>query len=569
MPGVRRLGPLLVVLTMLSSAAPAAVAAWPGDPDVNVPLSAAANDQVSPTIAADGAGGAIVTWFDFRSGTDFDIYAQRVSKAGVPQWSTGGVALCTAVNNQHNPTIVSDGAGGAIVTWYDDRSGTDHDIYAQRVNAAGVPLWNTDGVALCTAANDQYNPTIVSDGAGGAIVTWYDDRSGNYNIYAQRVNAAGVPQWTPDGVELCTAANDRYSPMIVSDGSGGAIVTWYDGRSSTSYDIYAQRVNAAGAPQWTADGVALCTAANIQSYPTIVSDGAGGAIVTWFDRRSGTNTDIYARRVDAAGVPRWTPDGVALCTAANAQAYPMIVSDGAGGAIVTWHDFRSGTDYDIYAQRVSASGVPLWTPDGVALCTAADAQDNPTIASDEADGAIVTWHDFRSGTDYDIYAQRVSASGVPLWTPNGVALCTAAQNQDYPAVISEVGGVIVVWQDYRSGAGSDIYAQDVNADGTLGGSLLSAPSLPITSSFSIRSVRPNPSAGDLSISFSLLDGAPAALELYDLTGRRVESLSVGGLGAGAHVRSLAPRVPALPSGVYFVSLTQGSHRAFSKVAIAR
>src|SRR5262249_34089539 len=66
---------------------------------------------------------------------------------------------------------------------------------------------NNGNVGLCTAANDQLYPTIVSDGAGGAIVTWYDNRNGASDIYAQRVSAAGAPQWTANGVALCTAAN--------------------------------------------------------------------------------------------------------------------------------------------------------------------------------------------------------------------------------------------------------------------------------------------------------------------------------------------------------------------------
>ncbi len=185
-------------------------AAWPHDPNNgNVPLCSAANDQTYPTIVSDGAGGAIVTWQDLRSGTGTDIYAQRVSAAGVTQWLADGVALCTTPAYQYAPVIVSDGAGGAIVTWYDYRNG-NWDIYAQRVSAAGVPQWTTDGVALCTAARDQTSPSIVPDGAGGAIVTWQDLRNGNYDIYAQRVSAAGAPQWTADGVALCSAAIDQY-----------------------------------------------------------------------------------------------------------------------------------------------------------------------------------------------------------------------------------------------------------------------------------------------------------------------------------------------------------------------
>jgi hypothetical protein len=560
---------LFHVLATLGPAVPAAVAAWPGDPTLNVPLCTAANDQVSPVAASDGAGGAIIAWFDYRNGTDFDIYVQRVNKEGVPQWRTDGVPLCIAANNQESPAIASDGTGGAIVTWSDRRSGTSSDIYAQRVNAAGVPQWSGDGVALCTADNDQYNPTIVSDGSGGAIVTWQDPRSGNYNIYAQRVNAAGVPQWAADGVALCIAANDRYNPTVVPDDAGGAIVTWYDGRNGLGYDIYAQRVNAAGAPQWTPGGVALCTAPNTQSYPTLASDGGGGAIVTWADRRSGSNTDIYAQRVSSAGVPQWAADGVALCTAANVRAYPMIVSDGTDGAIVAWQDYRSGTDFDIYAQRVSAAGVPRWAVDGVALCAAADAQYDPMIVSDGAGGAIVTWYDFRNGTNYDIYAQRVNAAGEQMWTAGGVALCTAANSQVYPSIVPENGGAIIAWQDYRSGADSDIYAQNINDEGILGGALLPVLSSPIATGLSIIGVRPNPSFGDFTISFSLPDDTPAVLELYDLTGRRVESLSVGDLGPGAHSAALAQSVRSLPQGVYFVSLTQGGRRAFCRVAIAR
>jgi hypothetical protein len=187
------------------------------------------------------------------------------------------------------------------VTWYDSRSGSNYDIYAQRVNASGAVQWPADGVALCTAAGNQNSPTIVSDGAGGAIVTWRDYRSGDYDIYVQRVNASGAVQWLVDGVALCTAAGHQQNPTIISDGAGGAIVAWADPRSGINYHIYARRVNASGAVKWVVDGVALCTATGDQAYPTIVTDGAGGAIVTWYDNRSG-NYDIYAQAIEAHGI---------------------------------------------------------------------------------------------------------------------------------------------------------------------------------------------------------------------------------------------------------------------------
>ena len=71
---------------------------------------------------------------------------------------------------------------------------------------------------------------------------------------------------------------------------------------------------------------------------------------------------------------KWRVDGVPVSTAAYGQTYSTIVRDGAGGAIITWRDGRNGVDWDIYAQRVNAAGVPQWTPNGVALCTAAGDQ---------------------------------------------------------------------------------------------------------------------------------------------------------------------------------------------------
>jgi hypothetical protein len=90
-----------------------------------------------------------------------------------------------------------------------------------------------------------------------------------------------------------------------------------------------------------------------QMYPVITLDGAGGAIVTWIDYRAGI--DIYAQRVDASGGVRWTANGVPLCTAGGNQTSPVIAPDGVGGAIVTWSDYRAGTD--IYTQSVNARGV--------------------------------------------------------------------------------------------------------------------------------------------------------------------------------------------------------------------
>jgi len=182
-----------------------AQAAWPHDPTVNVPLGIAVGFQGYTAQVSDGSGGSIIAWVDGRSDAAGDVYIQRVNAWGVPQWTANGVALCNVIGEQNWPTIVSDGAGGAIVAWMDFRNTLNFDTYVQRVNGAGSPQWTANGVGLTTnVTGDQQYPTITTDGAGGAIVTWWDTRNGNNDIFAQRVIPNGTSPWAANGKAVCT-----------------------------------------------------------------------------------------------------------------------------------------------------------------------------------------------------------------------------------------------------------------------------------------------------------------------------------------------------------------------------
>ncbi len=436
---------------------------WSNNPNINTPICTAGGNQLNPTIVSDGSGGAIITWYDYRSGLSPHIYAQHVNASGYVQWTVDGVAMCTATADQVYPTIASDGLGGAIITWADGRRGYPN-IYAQHVNASGAVQWTSNGDTICQAAGTQSSPTIVSDGRGGAIITWSDTRNDAGDIYAQRVNASGLVQWTTDGVPICTASGSQVNPAIVSDNSGGAIITWLSNYGNSK--IYAQRVDSSGIVQWTPNGVGVCTIGQ-ELYPTIVSDNSGGAIITWRDQRS-DGGDIYAQRVDHSGALEWTATGDTICSAANIQSNPTLISDDSDGAIITWQDQRNG-NYDIYAQHVLNSGVVQWTTNGVAIDTTTGDQTLPTIVRDGTAGAIITWEDARNGgSNVDIYSQRVDASGTVQWTVNGIAIGTAANDKGVPTIVSDGSdGAIITWEDGRTGSDYDIYAQHVAPDAAL------------------------------------------------------------------------------------------------------
>ena len=366
----------------------------------------------------------MLLWFVLPS-----LLATSATTVGA-QWQVDGGPVCTAVNTQAYPKIVSDGAGGAIVTWQDLRGGVAYDIYAQHVLASGAvdPAWPADGRALCTAGERPGRSEDRRGRRGRRHRHLAGHRSGaNCDIYAQHVLASGAvdPAWPANGRALCTAAGNQElpddrprrrgrrhrhvgglpqrhrlrhlrparaglgcggprlaggrprpvhrrrttsgTPAIVSDGAGGAIVTWYDDRGR---ELPTSTPSTCCRPgRWTRRGrptAAPCAPPRTTSYdPTIVTDGAGGA-----DRHLAATTAaarLRHLRPARAGLGGRGP-GVAggrpraVHRRGRPATSPRSSRTASGGAIVAWQDQRSGVGFDIYAQHVLASGTvdPAW-----------------------------------------------------------------------------------------------------------------------------------------------------------------------------------------------------------------
>ncbi|CAN5886400.1 hypothetical protein BH11BAC4_BH11BAC4_06730 [soil metagenome] len=460
---------LFVLLILLQVSA---IAQWSPDPAINNAVCNFAGNQQNEQLVSDGAGGAILTWEDTRN-TSTDIYAQRISSTGSLLWAVDGVAICTAGFNQLTPKLIPDGAGGAIITWKDDRNGAgagSYDIYAQRINAGGMVQWTADGEIICNATGIQTAQQLITDGLGGAIIVWSDGRGGSANadIFTQRINAAGAVQWTANGAAVCTASSLQNIPQLVSDGAGGAIVSWEDWRNFSQPDIYAQRISN-GFGSWAFNGVAICSEGNLAQQFNIqmAADGSGGAIMCWQDKRNfGSNTDLYAQKVNSSGSTQWLTDGIVVCNANALQLSQQIISDGAGGAFLVWEDRRN--ERDIYAQRINTSGISQWTANGIVVCDAAGTQAEPQLAARTSGGAIMLWTDSRNSFQPDIYAQSIDVTGTALWTANGAAVANESHAQFAAQLLTDgADGAVIAWQDLRTTTDYDIYSSRLFANGTL------------------------------------------------------------------------------------------------------
>ncbi len=418
-------------------------------------------DQGGIESISDENGGAILVWYDYREGNS-DIYAQRIDSDGNQLWDPNGTLVCNSDGDQYRARICEDGDGGVIITWEDHRTG-NYGIYAQRINSSGDVLWESNGTIISNYPTTQEVPSICSDGSGGAIISW-DRRiaTGNEDIFAQKINASGDTQWTPNGTVICSLSGYQIQPVMCSDGEGGAIIAWEDRRSD--YDVYMQRINSSGDAEWTTNGVWIGDTTN-GIYPDIISDGFGGAIISW--RTYGnSNYDFYAERIDSSGTALWGPGGIAVAAEQginNNQYYGKICSDGAGGAIFVYVDNpqAASDDDDLYAQKVDALGTIMWNSGGVPICVAAEDQRLQSIAYDGVGGAQIVWMDERdiSSTSTDIYIQSINSSGDIQWQSNGEVVIQYSDAQRNPKIVSDrEGSFYISWIDYRDG-NYDIYAQ--------------------------------------------------------------------------------------------------------------
>lgn len=433
-----------------------------------VPVAAIPELQYSPRMVADGSGGAYIVWSDSRSGNT-DIYLQRINKYGEPRWAEGGIAVASGSSSQGNPVICLDSSGYAIVA-YKDLNVEAAGIYAQRVSGTGTLMWDAGGVPVITDVGYTTNLCIAAGASGSAIIGWGDAHSGSPDLYAQRLNSSGVKQWAASGIALCDATGDQGELAVTADGSGGAVFVWEDARTAGILPIYGQRISSAGAAQWTANGMRLNDSNTWQLLPRVVYTASNTAIVVWYEDR-GAGNNVYAQNITSTGTRLWGNSGVGVSTAAGEQQNPCLALDGAGGAIFAWADLRTNPPYsDIYAQRLNSAGTPEWTANGVFVCDLAGSQVDPIIVSDGVHGAIVAWKDQRLSYDYDLMAQRIDGDGDPQWLMQGEMVCGALGNQTLPQIVSDAGdGAILAWADDRlEGNSTDIYAQRMEKHGYWG-----------------------------------------------------------------------------------------------------
>ena len=540
---ITRLGLCLASLLLLLAGP--AQAQFSTTPSQTQFVSNAPGDQKGVQAFADGAGGSYVVWIDKRNGNGTGlgtgIYAQHLNAAGVPQLTANGLRLFQTGSRDVFFMRAIPWNSGMLVAWVQGAPGVGGDtLRCQYYSLAGTPQWAQPTV-VCTkvAGGIIYvgvnGLNIIPTSTGGATITF--DTSILYygdNFAFNQVSSTGALRW-PLNSQNSIIPNAVYFHTI-GDGSDGFYLVGSTGGLSTA--IVAQRFTAAGTPAWPAQTIISAMGPSGRGSDwQLLTDPANNLYTAW----TSDGGDPLVSKVLPSGALGWAGAGyVNLCTFASRQTNPYAIwYDNA--LWMTWEDSRAGTgtyDYACYAQKIDAAGTLAWTPNGVPLYATSAAYLRPKLAPSDNGSVMAFYTTDTNGANFR--AQKLLPTGSVAFATNGVILHSVADNKpfelDYIPVGQPNGSVQVYWSSPGAvPTGRDICAGRMQSTGTL---LSTTERNANALGFE---AYPNPATTELHLRLPA-GPAPTKLRLYDARGRQVRAftdankpLTLRGLSVGLYV----------------------------------
>jgi len=322
-------------------------------------------------------------------------------------------------------------------------------------------LWE-EVVPIRQGVNIEWFRTGTATADGGAIYVWSDTKLGERDLWAQKVDASGNLLWN-EPVLIDGKPDRQEDPVITQTTDGNYIIAWIDFYDDLDGNVYAQKINDMGQLLWQEGGKPVCTYPGIQVGLNMENDPNGGALIIWGDSRN-PSKDLYAQRISSTGDPLWTTNGIAVANGSGDEIQNTMLPDGQGGMMLAYtHTFVG--DSDIYAKHFDGDGNMTWN-EPLSLAVTTGNQMGVRMAAIGNQEFMFTWTDQRNN-DPDIYAQKVNIAGEMLWSDpfyvfsdQDISLPKPQQNPRIQATSD--GAAVIVWEESLE---SDLFAQKISATG--------------------------------------------------------------------------------------------------------
>ena len=165
-----------------------AFAQWSDDPGNPQMLGSGVQPQVKMT--SDGE-----VYFTWLTNGNYHVYLQKLNQEGIAQFSDGGMLISDNNNSSwiavYHLNLSVDSEDNAIITFVDQRTGP-WEVYAYKIAPDGTMLWGADGLTLSTSGVDNISPRLAVLPDNSVVVAW----SKNYSsIIVQHISTDGDLLW--------------------------------------------------------------------------------------------------------------------------------------------------------------------------------------------------------------------------------------------------------------------------------------------------------------------------------------------------------------------------------------
>lgn len=267
------------------------------------------------------------------------------------QWAndpTQNLAVNIAAGDKQDLRVCSDGEGGAILVWVNNKTNS-YSLCAQRLSYNGDLMWRKSGILIISGNNALEKPTIHLDGNKGAVVAWVDNNFSSPQIVAQRLDQNSVPCWS-ENLLIAPTQTRQDEPQITVLADSEVVVVWTDYRgSSEKSQIYAQRLNLGGRKKWGETGLPIFVSSENQTVPQVSGDNGGEVYIAWQQEQG----IIFGALMDSGGDTVHTPAPVLAPVSGHSQSQPMILRSPLLTVWIERWETRSNPPYPITTRNLA------------------------------------------------------------------------------------------------------------------------------------------------------------------------------------------------------------------------
>ena len=307
----------------------------------------------------DTKGNALLAFLDTREGTNWQVTAAKIDKAGNALWGPNGVQLTKDGAQHYAPKITGTSDGGVVVAWT-QAFGSTANVKVQKLDPNGNPVWTTP-VAFHESGYQYFLADIHAADNGSVIVSWVRESGffGDKQLRANKISATGKKLWGSGNVAVFDQGSLQFGnfPSFLPDGNGGAVFGWYT--AIPILQTYAQHIRADGSEAFPHNGSAGSTDTNnVRVEPSISYRAATDETFLFWTEEDTFQiyNGVYGQKFDGQGNSAWGATGLVLVPlGTDSQIFVENVQIGTG-AMVFWVDSPAYGMATMQATRLGGNG---------------------------------------------------------------------------------------------------------------------------------------------------------------------------------------------------------------------